>query len=1491
MKKMNLWKLLFGAMLVFAATAFTSCVDDNEDNGMPFLDVTPDVLSFTADGEALDGVSVFKVKSNRPWELSIEAGGEWVTASPVKGNSNATVEILVPASNEGRIATLNFQLKNTYGAYLTKTVTVQQGDAPKAGPVSKLNEYIRTALGSTQSGSTVDLNYSETTVEGVILANNEGGNNFGKLYVGDNISLPNSAVILYDTKLFTKANSVNYPVGKKVTLNLSSAQYAPFGNLREVKGVAITVSEEDPVEVVVPSLTAAQLNAGNYQGQYVKVLDLTPQETYVGEAWATGSKRKVVLDAADKETVQSFMSDNTETNASDFASLIIVANTGAMLGTAEQNYDNIQLIPTKPSDVAAFVSNAPMLNTTPSDKITLGAAAGVSSTISVVSNLAWTVSTNGSGFTVDPASGENAGTVTVTTTAANEDQAEKELGSVTFTAEGVEPVIIKVLQSGKVDALFVESFGDLEEKLDSWPYLDTEAAQQYLVRGGYGYQSGSSYSSSNASVRWTATTSPEAATAGFTGKGHMWLAGRTKEGDAYFAVNQLTLTNETGIDFSFGILAGTNPLDLATDKPTVSVSFDGNNWTKVEYAVSEQLNGTKWKKVTGSYDFPQAASQLWFKIAYEYTGTTNKTGLRIEDVLLTARTGGVVPASVSTTAASAITETTATVGGSLAGANIADYTAVGVQYAVKTAAAADWNAATKVAATSKTSPWTVNLTGLAAGTTYVYRAYATPASGAELAGSELTFTTEASATSDADVWIDFTKDAAVFPADFPTKKGTYGPATYQFGTGKDFTLVGTMNGTDEQGYYKGYVYVDNKKTDKTYLMLGSKDAYIELPAVAGKSLSKVVCTSTNAVAAVEVAITDAAGAVVSGGAAQTWTAQTQASYTYELSGTAENTRYRILVANAKNAQFTRLELWYADGGSTPTPSLTPATASMEFAAEADATGKTQVYTVANADGLSLFATVADATNFKAEATDKTVKVTTLTDNESAEARTTTVTVFLAENATAEKKATATINVTQAGKAAATPKTVAEFVTYIKSLNVANKATASLSEWAGQTVEGYIAANNSGNNLYKLLAVVDNTGNPGSGIILSDNQYTDLTAYPVGAKISIPITATSEVYNGGYFKINKVEPVVDKNTTVTITPAEITVAQFNTNDYQGMLVKIGGLHYTGSETTWITTNDNYQYRLFNDGTTELSVANYKTVTWKDEMISQTKTNGYLIGVGEYYDNKAQLYPQTPADVADFKSTTPTITGVTPSSLSWNFDQTDSRDVNVSIAGTSAALSLHGDIAPFTAVTNGDRITVTPPQAANETDADIVKTMTVSIAGGNSMNVTLTQKKKPAAGQVATFWKDDFSQFDTLNEDGTSDIASSLTGSVDDYKDKYSSGAKVYAGANGTLKFGSSSAIGTLTTPAMKNVPGASASAELNLDLKTFGSDKTQVVITVNGGGTIQGAESVTTDQLTADMQTLTYTLEGITPETTVTVAARIKSKNRFYLDNLTIVERK
>lgn len=992
MKKSKLLKLLSGAMMFFLAMGFTSCVDDNEDLGMPYLEVSPTVLKFDVNGNAI-GDSEFIVKSNRPWSLDIPAEAQWVRASATSGDGDGVVSFNLFASNVGQSAQLTFQLKNSAGyVYMKQEVVIEQGDAPKPGPVGELVQWI-----IEKAPAAGPLNYPEEEIEAVILANNVYGNNFGKLYVGDNTTLPNSGMILYSTSDYNKTNSANYPVGKKVKLNLKEAEYAPYQNLRELKGVQVTVLDEDPVQIVYPTLSVSTFLQGNYQGQYVKVLDVTPQAAFVGTAWATGDKRAVKMTAEGGAELQSYMA--TATDATDFATMIIAAKTGAIYGAAEQIGTTIQIIPTKPEDVAE------------------------------------------------------------------------------------------------------------------------------LSEGG--------------------------------------------------------------------------------DQPGVS---------------------------TG--------------------GATN------------------------------VTATTVTLAGS--SRNIDAASEVGFEY--KVATAAEW---TKKAAAAAAASWTVDIEGLTADTKYAYRAYAV-AAGQTYYGTEADFTTKG--TSDADIFVDFT-DLSGYPSGFPTSKGTTDLATYKFG-GYDFTFFGKIN-TDKGGYY-------SSTYDKaTVLIWGQDGAYIGLPAIAGKSLTKVVCTVPDgASASVQVGVFDAAGTPVNGGEAITWTKDADPRvYTYNLSGTAENTSYRLQVVSKHNSQLAELELYYSTGGAPDQPKLSPATASMEFEAAADATGKTQVYTLEHAEGLQLFAEVADKTNFSAAVENgNTVRVKTLTANDGA-ARTTTVTAYLAENASGERKATATINVSQAAPAPSTATPIADVIA-----GGADKDVLVQGQIVGTHKNGFVVKDNTG-----ILYV-----------------YTG-TAPEYGVGDTVTVLGKTALY-GNLIQLgtDSVVTLVSEGSYTQPTPEVMDGAAIDAYVNGTPPLAIKYVQYTGT----LDISGNY-YNVTVAGTSVKG-----SISYVPDGLVNTVLNGQPVIVTGYTigtPNKNTNYLNTLAIEVTAASSDPVILEVTPASLDWAFDATNTQTAEVSLLNAQAsALSLSGDYAPFTASLNGTTITVTPPQTPNTTGADIVKTLTVSVAGGNSMTATLTQAKQGSSG---------------------------------------------------------------------------------------------------------------------------------------------------------------
>lgn len=116
-------------MTVFAVAVFAGCTDDNDDMGAPYLNVTPENLTFDAEGQPADEYNgTFIVETNRPWRAIVEDEQTWVRLSATEGEGDAAVTVTVPASNIGQSAKVTFEVYNSYGALIQKDVNVLQGE-------------------------------------------------------------------------------------------------------------------------------------------------------------------------------------------------------------------------------------------------------------------------------------------------------------------------------------------------------------------------------------------------------------------------------------------------------------------------------------------------------------------------------------------------------------------------------------------------------------------------------------------------------------------------------------------------------------------------------------------------------------------------------------------------------------------------------------------------------------------------------------------------------------------------------------------------------------------------------------------------------------------------------------------------------------------------------------------------------------------------------------------------------------------------------------------------------------------------------------------------------------------------------------------------------------------------------------------------------------------------------------------------------------------
>lgn len=892
MKKLNLLRLLFGAMFLIAATAFTSCVDDNDDDGMPYLEVAPEALTFSAEGVA-EGASAVTVKSNRPWTLAFESGADWVTPSATDGKAGTTeVEFSIPASNESRTATLSFQLKNSYGAYFTKMVTINQGEVVPEKlvyketfgttgdktPVASYDGWDKTGEGSstvTYAGEGVDIRSNLSSVGNGSAYEGSGGSNlmFGTgntYFTVQDITLPQGQtgytltfgasyfnapnIEIYDqlTVQFSKdgekwTNAIPYTfenfVAEKnwnlATLNFTLKEFSehlyikflstkkPDGNYR-IDDVTLVTSAggqqvdldngsvtppvgdvELPTTVVTqfgdsfndvisgvvydsPNWAFTSSDAGYPANPKLGWFGSVFGDTFYLQCAPYSSTQKTVtayaimtpfnVKAADNKVLTFKLAwyFNATASAADDSKIEIVASTTVTNETItdpsvwtvvktieyKEGVNEINVYFDESADLSAYAASDKVYvafryvghnNTYRLDDvsfnggatgslvvdptaISLGDAAGATAKITVTSTGDWKATVSGSGFSIDKTTGTASDTsITVTASEANASSEIKNLGSIVVSNDfGTKTIAVS--QKGVSNDIFYESFGDLEQKLDKWPYINESP---YVIRSGFGYVSGTSdYKTAYALNRWTATTASPTS-AGFSGKGLMWLqAGK----NAYFTVQDLVLTTEKNLSIRFGLYGNTDAFDPQKDVIKLYLSSDAENWTEIAYNLENVDATPAWKWASADITLKNTVSRLSLKIEYP----SGATGTHVDDVRIFVGTGGTeidlgggaATPAVTTANASNVAETTVTLGGSIANADLADYSAVGVEYVVfATGNTPDWTGSVKVPAATKAATWTVDVTGLTKETQYAFRAYATPNTGDILYGDHKTFIT------------------------------------------------------------------------------------------------------------------------------------------------------------------------------------------------------------------------------------------------------------------------------------------------------------------------------------------------------------------------------------------------------------------------------------------------------------------------------------------------------------------------------------------------------------------------------------------------------------------------------------------------------------------------------------------------------------------------------------------------------------------------------
>ncbi len=274
----------------------------------------------------------------------------------------------------------------------------------------------------------------------------------------------------------------------------------------------------------------------------------------------------------------------------------------------------------------------------------------------------------------------------------------------------------------------------------------------------------------------------------------------------------------------------------------------------------------------------------------------------------------------------------------------------------------------------------------------------------------------------------------------------------------------------------------------------------------------------------------------------------------------------------------------------------------------------------------------------------------------------------------------------------------------------------------------------------------------------------------------------------------------------------------------------------------------------EGGTNQTINSNETVTFN--LSNTTENTSYRIEVmnsKNFQINKLVLTysdgGETPPPAGN-----PQITAVTPTSV--NFTAAGgSQTVNVTVADQNgAALSASGLSAPFSATVSGNAVTVTT--AAN-TGAAVSQTLTIAVAGGNSVTVPVSQ----AAGSVQPgggWTTQDFSAATTTASYNTSETAI-----VDGWKGLY---IRVGAASNAYTSF-----TGTPISFQVKNKEPYLVSGDLTggvqalkfESMKTNSCATNNIVVSIMVGGTEVWKKAVPVSTTFADQAANTIDLTSST----------------------------
>lgn len=358
----HLFRLVFGAFFLVAATAFTGCSDDDDKSLTPKLTADPTALDFTDETATTQTVAI---TANCEWTVTA-SNLDWATISPMSGKGNGTISVTVselPAGTNLREGKISFTLIHPefgkWGQAESSVAVKQYGSGVTPPPtgdavVITIPEIIAKL---TTSQVALDTN-NDRYFEAVVVTDKEGGN-----FNGQNLQVmtpgattAKNGITLYGSGKYTDPYDDGFTFVKgdkvKVTLKKGEARIVSYNGLYEVtgsKGADWVEIEKIGTETITP-VVVDPAKLAEYQGMVVTVKGVTAPAT-----------------AADWTTNEAFGMHTFTTSAGNMTVFVqkampglvgtqfVAGSTGDITGYASVNSNAAQVCPQRPEDVAAFM--------------------------------------------------------------------------------------------------------------------------------------------------------------------------------------------------------------------------------------------------------------------------------------------------------------------------------------------------------------------------------------------------------------------------------------------------------------------------------------------------------------------------------------------------------------------------------------------------------------------------------------------------------------------------------------------------------------------------------------------------------------------------------------------------------------------------------------------------------------------------------------------------------------------------------------------------------------------------------------------------------------------------------------------------------------------------------------------------------------------------------------------------------------------------------